>query len=122
MKPKSVGEYMDTFSREQKTKLIELHTIIRATLPETDEALKWGSPATIDKDGMILIIFSGHKQHINLVVTPSTRQALENDLVNYETGKGSVKLSYDKPLPVALIKKIIRYRAEEYRKYGVGWM
>ena len=122
MKPKSVGEYMDTFSREQKTKLIELHTIIRATLPETDEALKWGSPATIDKDGMILIIFSGHKQHINLVVTPSKRQALENDLVNYETGKGSVKLSYDKPLPVALIKKIIRYRAEEYRKYGVGWM
>lgn len=59
---------------------------------------------------------------MNLVATPSTRQALEEELSDYETGKGSVKLSYDKPLPVSLIKKIVHYRAEEYRKHGVKWM
>lgn len=121
MKPKTVDEYINGFSGEQKTKLAELRKIIRETLPDTDEALKWGAPATLDKDGMILLVFSGHKQHMNFVSTPSTKEALTKELVGYETGKGSVKLLYDKPLPVALIKKMALYRAEEYRKHGVKW-
>lgn len=122
MKPATVDKYINSFSGEQKAKLIELRKIIRETLPDTDEALKWGAPATLDKDGMILVIFSGHQHHINLVGTPSTKEALEKELVDYETGKGSVRLSYDKPLPKALIKKIVKYRADEYRKQGVKWM
>ncbi len=122
MKPKTVKEYIDSFPADQKAKLVELHEIIRTTLPDTEEALKWGAPATLDKDGMILVVFSGHKQHMNLVATPSTKQALASELSDYETGKGSVKLPYDKPLPVSLIKKIVNYRAEEYRKHGVKWM
>lgn len=121
MKPKTVDEYLDSFSGEQKAKLVELRNIIRETLPDTDETLKWGAPATLDKDGMILLVFSGHKQHINLVSTPSTKEALEKELTEYETGKGSIKLSYDKPLPAALIKKVAQYRAEEYRAHGVKW-
>jgi len=122
MKPKTVDEYLDSFTGAQKAKLAELRKIIRDTLPDTVEALKWGSPATLDKDGMILVVFSGHKQHINLVGTPSTKEALEKDLAGYETGKGSVKLAYDRPLPEALIKKIVKYRADEYRNHGVKWM
>lgn len=121
MKPKTVDEYIDSFSGEQKAKLIELRKIIREVLPDTTEALKWGAPATLDKDGMILLVFSGHKQHMNLVGTSSTKEALRKELSEFETGKGSVKLLYDKPLPVVLIKKMALYRAEEYRKYGVKW-
>lgn len=98
-----------------------LRQIIDETLPDTTETLKWGAPATLDKDGMILVVFSGHKEHINLVATPSTREALQDELSDYDTGKGSVKLSYETPLPVALIKKILRYRADEYRTRGVKW-
>ena len=122
MKPKTVDEYLDSFTGEQKAQLTRLRQIIRETLPDTDEALKWGAPATLDKDGMILIVFSGHKQHMNIVGTPSTKDALEKDLAGYETGKGSVKLAYDKPLPESLIKKMVKYRADEYRKHGVKWI
>ena len=122
MKPKTVDEYLDGFTSEQKAQLTKLRQIIRETLPDTDEALKWGAPATLDKDGMILIVFSGHKQHMNIVGTPSTKDALEKDLIGYETGKGSVKLAYDKPLPESLIKKMVKYRADEYRKHGVKWI
>jgi len=122
MKPKTVDEYLNNFSGEQKTKLNELRNSIREVLPDSDEALKWGSPAFLDKDGMILLIFSGHKQHMNVVVTPSTKEALQKELANYETGKGSVKLSYDEPLPIALIKMVVSYRADEYRNGGVKWM
>lgn len=121
MKPRTIDEYLNSFSGEQKAKLSQLRTILRETLPDTEETLKWGSPAVLDKDGMILAVFSGHKQHMNLVVTPSAKEAFAEDLEGYETGKGSVKLAYHKPLPEALIKKIVLYRAAEYRDHDVKW-
>ena len=122
MKPKAVDEYIGNFPKGQKEKLVEIRKIIRAVLPDTLEALKWGAPAIVDKDGMILVIFSGHKKHVNLVGTPSTREALQSELSDYETGKGSVKLLYDKPLPVELIENFVLYRANEYRQNGIKWM
>jgi uncharacterized protein YdhG (YjbR/CyaY superfamily) len=121
MKPGTVDEYINNFPAEQKAKLAELRKIIRAVLPDTTEVLKWGAPAAVEKDGMILIVFSGHKQHMNLVGTPSTRAAFQNELTEYETGKGSVQLSYDKPLPAKLIEKFVLYRAKEYRENGIKW-
>jgi uncharacterized protein YdhG (YjbR/CyaY superfamily) len=122
MKPKTVDEYINTFPEDQKTKLAEIREIIRTALPDTSEALKWGAPAAIATDGMILVVFSGHKDHMNLVGTPSTREAFQDELADYETGKGSVKLPYDKPLPAALIEKFVLYRAHEYRENGIKWM
>ncbi len=122
MKPQTVDEYIDSFPENQKLKLAELRKILISALPDTTEDLKWGAPAVIDKDGMILLIFSGHKEHMNLVATPSTREALQGELAGYKTGKGSVQLSYDKPLPVNLIEKIASYRLDEYRNHGVKWM
>jgi uncharacterized protein YdhG (YjbR/CyaY superfamily) len=122
MKPKTVDEYIDNFPEDQKAKLSELRKIIKSVLPDTHEELKWGAPATIDNDGMILVVFAGYKQHVNLVATPSTREALQNELSDYETGKGSVRLSYDKPLPTKLIEKFVLYRSKEYRENGVKWM
>ncbi len=122
MKPNNVDEYIESFQGDQRAKLIELRKIIKTTLPDTKEALKWGEPAVLEKDGMILVIYGGYKQHMNLVATPSTKQALENELSDYKTGKGSVQLHYDKPLTVTLIKKIVLYRAKEYREHGVKWM
>lgn len=122
MKPKTVDEYIDSLPKEQKTKLAEIRKVIRTALPDTTEALKWSSPATIDKDGMILVVLSAHKNHMNLVGTPSTREALQGELSDYETGKGSVKLSYDKPVPTSLIEKFVLYSAKEYRETGVKWM
>lgn len=121
MKPKTVDEYINSFPEDQKTKLAEVRKIIRSVLPSTNEVLKWGAPAFVEDDGMILIVFSGHKQHINLVGTPSTKAAFDKELTEYETGKGSFKLYYDKPLPVELIKKFVSFRAKEYRENNVNW-
>lgn len=121
MKPTTVDEYISNFPDQQKAKLVEIRNIIRSVLPDTDEMLKWGAPATVEKDGMILIVFSGHKNHINIVGTPSTKAAFEKELADYETAKGSFKLYYDKPIPAELIKKFVTYRAKEYRENKVNW-
>lgn len=122
MKPKTVEGYLEGFPEDQKTKLIELRKVIKSALPESQETLKWGNPAIVDKDGMILVIFAGYKQHMNVVFTPSTKQAFEDKLTKYKTGKGSVQLAYDKQLPAELIKKMVLYRANEYREQRVKWM
>lgn len=121
MKPKAVDEYLSRFPENQKEKLSKLRSMVRSVLADTNEQLKWGAPAAVEKDGMILVVFSGHKQHMNFVVTPSTKQAFENELSDFVTGKGSIQLSYDKPLPVGLLKKMLVYRAKEYRADKVRW-
>ena len=121
MKPNTVDEYINSFPDEQKSKLVELRKIVRETLPDTHEELKWGAPAMVEKGGMILVVFSGHKQHMNFVATPSTKEAFKSELTDYVTGKGSVQLEYDKPLPKELIQKMATYRQKEYRDGGVNW-
>ena len=121
MKPTTVDEYIASFPSEQSEKLAELRRVIKTALPDVSEELKWGNPAFVANDGMILAIMVGYKQHMNLVVTPSTKQVFESELVDYETGKGSVRFAYDKPLPVRLIERILEYRADEYRQQGVKW-
>ena len=121
MKPTTVDDYINGFPEDKKAKLSELRRVINTELTDTHEELKWGNPAVLDEDRMILVVFSGHKDHMNLVATPSTKLALEDELSGYITGKGSVQLAYDKPLPVPLIKKMVSYRADEYRNKKVNW-
>lgn len=121
MKPATTDEYIATFSDEQKAWLTKLRRIIKRELKDAEEVLKWGSPAFLDKSGMILVIFSGHKDHINLVVTPTTKEAFSDRLTDYVTGKGSVQLSYKKALPVQLIQDLVAYRLKEYKENGVKW-
>lgn len=121
MKPSNVDEYLASFPADKRDKLVEIRGIIRKTLPETTEALKWNAPATIDKDGMILLIFSGHKDHMNFTSTPATMSALADDMSEYDTGAATLKLPYDKPLPVTLLRKIATHRSKEYREDGIKW-
>ena len=121
MKPKTIDEYLENFPQDQKKKLAELRDLVRSVLPDTNEMLKWGAPAAVEKDGMILAVFSGHKQHMNFVVTPTVKQAFESDLSDFVTGKGSLQMPYDKPLPLNLLRKMLVYRAREYRENKVSW-
>lgn len=117
----TVEEKIASLPDGPRQKFAELRNIITSALPGTTETLKWNAPAILHKDGMILVVYSAHKDHMNLVVTPSTIDVLKAKLKEYETGKGSVKLVYDKPLPTGLIKELVTHRAEEYEKNGVKW-
>lgn len=117
----TIDDYIATFPAGQQRRLQELREIIKEAVPEASETIKWGQPAFTAPDGMILVMFGGYQNHMNLVVTPSTKEALAAKLAGYETGKGSVKLAYDKPLPAALIKTIVSTRVNEYRQCGVKW-
>ena len=116
----SVDEYIESFPERAQTRLRELRELSRTSAPGVQEGLKWGNPAY--SSGTILFMFSGHKHHANFVVTPSTLSAFTDEAAGFRTGKGSVQLPYDQPVPTELLRRMIEYRIREYEESGTTWM
>ncbi len=102
--------------------LEQLRALCRDAAPQATEQLKWGHPAYVHPDGVILFMFSAHKAHANFAVTPTTRAAFTADLVGYRTGKGTVALPYDAPPPHPILRRMIDFRVREYEDDGIKWM
>lgn len=122
MKPTTIDEYIASKPEDVRPRLQEIREIIRSRLPESGEAVKWGEAAILHPDGMILVIFAAYKQHINIVVTPSAKEALADKLTDFDTGKGSLKIPHSSKLPRMLIEELVDERLREYREDGVKWM
>jgi uncharacterized protein YdhG (YjbR/CyaY superfamily) len=61
--------------------------------------------------GRMLVYFAAHTKHIGFYPGNSvTNKVFKDDLISYETSKGTVKFPLDKPIPVRLVKKIIKYK------------
>ena len=126
-KPTTPDEYLAALQGPARELLTALRRLVQETLPDADEALKWaltGPPtpvAWLHPDGMILVVASAHKDHANLVVTPSTLGAFEDQLAGFTTGKGRVSLPYGEEIPGELLRRIIEHRRREYEQDGVTW-
>ncbi|MGW1529762.1 iron chaperone [Streptomyces sp. NPDC002159] len=121
-KPQTIDEYIEGFVGQARELLEQLHVLAGETVPDANEAIKWGHPAWVHPSGTILFVISGHAKHANFTFTPSTREAFEADLCDVETGKGSVKLPYGSPVPTDLLRRMIEYRVREHEDDGVLWM
>lgn len=118
--PTTVGEYLEGFPEPQATRLRAIRQLFRAAAPDAAETLKWGAPAYVDDT--ILFQFVGYTAHANIAVTPSTREAFDGQFGAYATGKGTLKVPYDAPLPSDLIRRMLAYRVREFAERGVRWM
>lgn len=119
-RPATVEEYLASFEGPAFERLEELRSLVRREIPQATEELKWGTPAYSTRT--ILVVIAAYKHHANIVFTPSTREVFADRLEEFETGKGSVKLPYDRPVPTELLTEMIRYRLQECEEQGVNWM
>ncbi len=107
----TVDEYMLQFPENVKEALEKLRKTIKAAAPKAEEIISYAMPAY--KYHGVLVYFAGYKNHIGFYGTPSGHQAFEKELSIYKSGKGSVQFPIDKPLPLSLISKIVKYRVAE---------
>jgi len=121
-KPTTVEEYIAGASGAAAEMLLTLRNLSRNAAPQATEALKWSHPALVHPAGTILFVYSAHKQHANVTFTPSTREAFAEELADFDTGKGSVKLPYGAPVPTQLLERMVAYRVREFEDDGVTWM
>jgi uncharacterized protein YdhG (YjbR/CyaY superfamily) len=110
-RPKTVTEYINAAPKETQKKLREMRACIGTAAPGAKESLKWGMPAFSYR--RILVTFAAFKHHIGFYPTPSAVSAFAKDLSKFATAKGSIQFPLERPLPLALIRKITAFRVRE---------
>ena len=118
-RPKSIDEYIATAPKEAQKKLLEMRACIRKSAPGAKESLKWGMPAY--SYGRILVTFAAFKNHIGFYPTPSAVKAFAKELSKYVTASASVQFPLEKPLPLALVRKITAFRVKESIEEDAKW-
>lgn len=113
-KPTSIDEYIAAFPAEVRTVLQELRNTIKAEAPEAQETISYQIP-TFTFHGN-LVHFAAFKHHLGFYPTPSGIEHFKNELSRYESARGSVKFPLDQPLPLDLIRKMVRFRVQENRE------
>ena len=110
--PKNVDEYVGRVPESTRSTFMKLRAAIRSAVPpEATETISYRIPAV--KYNGILVWFAAFSNHCSLFPTSSVIQAFKNDLKRYSTSKGTIHFPADKPLPTALIKKLVKARVAQ---------
>lgn len=108
IKPKSVDDYIDGRPREVRPLLEQMRATIKKAAPKAVEVISYSMPAF--KQNGILCWYAAFKNHIGFYPMASGIAAFKKDIEKYKWAKGSVQFPMDKPLPLALVTKIVKYR------------
>ncbi len=106
-----IDSYIATFPKDVQAVLEQVRTAIKTSAPKAEEVISYNMPAF--KFHGMLVYFAGYKKHIGFYSLPSGHKAFEKELSIYKQGKGSVQFPLDKPMPLALIKKMVKFRVQE---------
>ena len=108
--PSTVDAYIAAFPPKVRRLLEQVRALIRETAPRAEEKIAYRMPAyTLNG---VLVYFAGYAGHIGFY-PGGTVAAFAKDLGKYKTSKGTIQLPLDKPLPVALIRKIVKARVAQ---------
>lgn len=110
-KPKNIDEYIEGLPKDIQNILEELRSVIRKAAPGAEETINYGIP-TFTLNGN-LVHFAAYKNHIGFYPTPGGIEAFKKELSIYEGAKGSVQFPLNKPLPLDLVTRIVKFRVKE---------
>jgi len=107
---RSIDEYIKGFPGPIQQLLEEMRETIRKAAPTAEEAIKYAMPTFVLNGN--LVHFAAFKNHIGFYPAPSGIEAFKKELSAYEGSKGAIRFPLDKPLPLALVSKIVKYRVK----------
>lgn len=110
--PKSVDEYMAAVPEPARSALNKMRAAIRSAVPpEATETISYRIPAF--KQKRVLVWFAAFSNHCSLFPTAAVVEAFKSELKGFSTSKGTIQFPVDKPLPIALIKKLATARVTQ---------
>lgn len=120
-KPKAntIDEYLAAVSDDKRAALEKLRKTIKAAVPKAEECINYGVAAFL-LNGKVLVGFGAGANHCTFFpMNGHTVHDHKDDLKDFVTSKGAIRFQPDKPLPAALVRKLIRARiAENERRRG----
>ncbi|HLO60748.1 MAG TPA: DUF1801 domain-containing protein [Bacteroidales bacterium] len=108
----AVEKYISEFPPQIQNVLNEYRNHIRQLVPDAQETITYGIP-TFKLNGRNLVHFGGFKSHTSFFPGASGIEAFKNEFSEYKVSKGTVQFPLDKPLPLDLITRIVKFRIEE---------
>lgn len=108
---KTIDQYIKLFPSAVQKHLLQLKRLVKELAPEAVETISYGIP-TFDLHGH-LVHFAGYEHHIGFYPTSSGIAAFKDRLSRYKLSKGTVQFPIEKPLPIPLIRAIIKFRIKE---------
>jgi uncharacterized protein YdhG (YjbR/CyaY superfamily) len=109
---KTVDEYFARVPEPARTTLRKMRAAIRSVVPpQATEVISYQIPAFRHK--VVLVWYAAFSNHYSLFPTGSVIEAFKDDLKSFSTSKGTIHFLADKPLPIALIKKLVKARVAE---------
>jgi len=107
-KPKTPDGYLGALSDDKRAALERLRKTIKATAPEAEECISYQLPAFRLK-GKLLVAYGAAASHCAFY-PGSVVQVLKDELKDYDTSKGTIRFPSDRPLPPALVRKLVKLR------------
>ena len=110
----SIEQYLAAFDGLARIRLAKMRATILKAAPGAEELISYKIPA-VKLNGM-LVWYAAYKKHIGFYPRISGITAFKKELSGFKSAKGSVQFPHDKPLPLVLIRKIVKFRVRENLK------
>ena len=107
----TVDEYIAIAEPKVKKALKDIRKTIKTTAPKAEEVISYQIPGY--KYHGMLVFFAAWKDHISLYPAPWSADSLKKEMSVYKGSKGTIKFPIDEPMPLTLIKKMVKYRVKE---------
>ena len=109
-KPKNTDDYLAPLSADKRTALEKLRKTIKSAAPKAEECISYGLPA-FRLNEKLLVAYGAARKHCAFY-PGSVLEAFKTELKNYDTTKGTIRFPANKPLPAALVRKLVKRRSE----------
>ena len=117
-KPTTIDEYLAALSDDKRAALQKLRKTVKAAVPKAEECISYGL-AAFRLEGKPLVAFGASANHCAFYpMSAATVSAHKDELSDYETSKGTIRFQADKPLPAALVRKLVKARIAENAARG----
>jgi uncharacterized protein YdhG (YjbR/CyaY superfamily) len=108
---KTIDNYIESFPKDVQKILQEIRRTIREAAPKAEEVINYQIP-TFKLNGN-LVHFAAFKNHIGFYPGSKAIKVFTKEFSSYKSSKGAVQFPIEKQMPLALIKKIVKYRVKE---------
>lgn len=105
---KNVDEYISAFPPAVRAKLTAIRKTVKTMAPKAEEVISYGIPGYM-YHGM-LFYFAAYAKHISVYPAPRNVEAFKKELAAYKGGKGTMQFPHEKPIPMGLVKRVIKFR------------
>ena len=114
-KAENINDYISTFPKETQRALKAVRSTIKKALPGGEERISYAIPAFY-RDKAYVVYFAGFDKHIGLYPAPVREESFKKAFSKYKTGRGSIQFPLDKPMPLTLITRIVKFRIKQNKE------